>query len=189
MAHFFYYPAQALPETGGMNVDGTCRSMDQAAGIERLIAPSVEAAGCDIVRVRFMGVQGQTLQLMVERKDRRPVSVDDCAEISRLVSAILDVEDAVARSYVLEVSSPGIDRPLMRIEDYARFAGFEARLETNRPVDGRRRFRGRLIGVSADRVVIALDESEAEIPFAEILRGALVSTDDPIAASIDQKNG
>lgn len=163
--------------------------MDQVTDIERLIAPSVEAAGYDIVRVQFMGDNSETLQVMAERKDRRSVTVDDCANISRLVSAILDVEDPIARAYVLEVSSPGIDRPLVRMEDYTRFAGFEAKVETARPIDGRRRFRGRLKGVSDGSILMALDGAEAEIPFAEIRRGALVLTDDLIAASINEQNG
>ncbi len=163
--------------------------MDQATDIERLIAPSVEAAGYDVVRVQFMGDNSETLQVMAERKDRRPVTVDDCANISRLVSAILDVEDPIARAYALEVSSPGIDRPLVRMEDYTRFAGFEAKVETARPIDGRRRFRGRLKGVSDGSILMALDGAEAEIPFAEIRRGALVLTDDLIAALINEQNG
>lgn len=163
--------------------------MDQAAEIERLIAPSVEAAGYEIVRVRFLGANEQTLQVMAERMDRKPVSVDDCANLSRLVSAILDVEDPVASSYTLEVSSPGIDRPLVRIDDYTRFSGFEAKVETRHPIDGRRRFRGRLNGVSAGNVVLALDGLDTEIPFTEIRQGTLVLTDDLIAASITEPNG
>ncbi len=163
--------------------------MDQATDIEHLISPSVEAEGYDLVRVQFMGDNGDILQVMAERKDRRSVTVEDCADISRLVSAILDVEDPIVRSYVLEVSSPGIDRPLVRMEDYTRFAGFEAKVETARPIDGRRRFRGRLKGVSEGSVLMALDGTEAEIPFAEIRRGVLVLTDDLIAASISEQDG
>lgn len=180
---------QDISLLGGMNVIGIPRSMEQLAEIEHLIAPSVEAAGYDIVRVQFMGGDRHTLQIMAERKDRRPVTVDDCADISRLISAVLDVEDAVPESYVLEVSSPGIDRPLVRIEDYARFAGFEARVETSRPVDGRRRFRGRLKGVTAGNILMTQDDEDAEIPFAEIRRGTLVLTDDLIAASLNEPNG
>lgn len=163
--------------------------MDQATEIERLISPSVEAAGYDIVRVQFMGNKGQTLQVMAERVDRRPFTVADCANISRLVSAVLDVEDPVPESYVLEVSSPGIDRPLVRIEDYARFAGFDAKIETSRPIDGTRRFRGRLKGVSEGNILMTQGKSEVELPFAEIRRGMLLLTDDLIAASINEPNG
>ena len=87
---------------------------------------------------------------MAERRDDAPMTVDDCAEISRSVSALLDVADPIADAYMLEVSSPGIDRPLVRPEDYDRFAGFEARIELREPVDGRKRFRGRLLGRADD---------------------------------------
>ena len=154
-----------------------------AAAIERLIEPAIEAAGFEIVRVQFMGANGQTLQIMVERQDRRQITVDDCAEISRLVSAILDVEDPVPGTYVLEVSSPGIDRPLVRLGDYERFAGFEARIETVRPIDGRRRFGGRLKGVRDTDVLIECDGEVRDLPFAEIRRAALELTDELIAAA------
>lgn len=154
-----------------------------AAAIERLIEPAIEAAGFEIVRVQFMGANGQTLQIMVERRDRRQILVDDCAEISRLVSAILDVEDPVPGSYVLEVSSPGIDRPLVRLADYGRFEGFEARIETTGPIDGRRRFRGRLKGVRGNDVLIECDGATYDVPFANIRRAALELTDELIAAA------
>jgi len=154
-----------------------------AAAIERLIEPAIEAAGFEIVRVQFMGASGQTLQIMVERQDRRQVLVDDCAEISRLVSAILDVEDPVPGSYVLEVSSPGIDRPLVRLGDFERFAGYEARIETTGPVDGRRRFGGRLQGVRDTDVLIECEGTVYSVPFAGIRRAALELTDELIAAA------
>lgn len=167
--------------------------MDQAAilDIERLIAPSVEAAGYDLVQVRFLQEGGRTLQVMVERKDRRPVSVEDCTEVSRMISALLDVEDPVQGAFLLEVSSPGIDRPLVRLEDYVRFAGFEAKIEAGRAIDGRRRFHGRLKGVDGEAVLIdcgRVDEPRTvEIPFAEIRRAMLVLTDELIAASLAEQ--
>ena len=123
---------------------------DKAAAVERLIAPSLNAAGYEIVRVAFVGGPNGALQIMIERSDRRPLSVDDCVDVSRTVSALLDVEDSIAGPYTLEVSSPGIDRPLTRPEDFTRFAGFEAKLETRAPIDGRKRFRGRLLGLEGD---------------------------------------
>ena len=164
--------------------------MDQAAilDIERLIAPSVEAAGYDLVQVRFLQEGGRTLQVMVERKDRCPVSVEDCTEVSRMISALLDVEDPVQGAFLLEVSSPGIDRPLVRLEDYVRFAGFEAKIEAGRAIDGRRRFRGRLLGVDGDTVRIALgDAGEAALPLAAIREAKLMLTDDLIRASLNGK--
>jgi ribosome maturation factor RimP len=99
------------------------------------------------------------------------------------VSALLEVEDPVPGSYILEVSSPGIDRPLVRLDDYARFAGFEAQLETQRPVDGKRRFRGRIKGVEGESVRLDCGGEEAAVPFGEIRSASLVLTDDLIEAA------
>lgn len=161
--------------------------MGEVGEIERLVAPGIDAAGYDLVRVRFTGGGAPILQIMAERKDRRPVTVDDCATISRLVSALLDVEDPLSDAYVLEVSSPGIDRPLVRIGDYTRFNGFEAKLETDHPIGGQWRFRGRLKGVREDMVVIEVAGGDAEIPFAAVRRGSLVLTDELIAASMNEQ--
>ena len=167
--------------------------MDQAAAqeIERLIALSVDAAGYELVQVRYLQAGGQTLQVMVERKDRRPILVEDCGEISRLISGILDVADPISGSYQLEVSSPGIDRPLVRLDDYVRFAGFEAKIEAERDIAGRRRFQGRLKGVAGEAVLIACDDVDeqmpVEIPFADIHRAMLVMTDELIAAARDEQ--
>jgi len=152
--------------------------------IASLIAPSLEASGYELVRVMLQGRQRQTLQIMAERRDREPMTVDDCAEISRNVSALLDVEDPIASSYTLEVSSPGIDRPLTRPQDFERFAGFEARIETRQPVDGHKRFRGRLQGVVAGEVRLVTETGAAVgLPLADIHRAKLVLTDDLLAAA------
>lgn len=161
--------------------------MEKAAQIERMIAPSLAAMGYDIVRVLLTGGQRPTLQVMAERADGQDMSVDDCAEISRAVSALLDVEDPIAGAYTLEVSSPGIDRPLTRPADFQRFAGFEARVETRQPVEGRKRFRGRLLGLEGDSVRIATPEGEATLPVDDILRAKLVLTDELIAATDKRK--
>ncbi len=115
--------------------------MEAIGEVERLVGPPIEGLGYELVRVRLTGGGAPTLQIMAERRDRREMSVEDCAEISRLVSAVLDVEDPIAGSYTLEVSSPGLDRPLVRAGDYDRFAGSEVRVETRRPIAGRKRFR------------------------------------------------
>ena len=153
--------------------------------IERLIEPSLEALGYRIVRVVLTGSRGATLQVMAERRDEAPMSVEDCAEISRNVSALLDVADPVEGRYDLEVSSPGIDRPLVAREDYVRFAGFEAKLETARPIDGRKRFRGRLLGVDPSGAVrLALDGAgEVALPFETVAKAKLVLTDELLAAA------
>lgn len=157
--------------------------MIDAKGIEALIVPSLEAMGYRIVRAVFTGGRRATLQVMAERADDAAMSVDDCSLVSQTVSALLDVADPIAESYQLEVSSPGIDRPLFRPEDYERFAGFEAKLELHQPLDGRRRFRGRLLGLDGDAVKVNLGAEIVRLPFAGIARAKLVLTDELIAAT------
>jgi len=157
---------------------------DPTAEIERLIEPAIDAAGFEFVRIRLFGGAGRArLQVMAERKDRRPMTVEDCAEISRMISPILDVDDPIAGGYELEVSSPGIDRPLVRPGDFERFKGFEAKVETAEAVDGRRRFRGRLRGLDAGRVMIECDGAAVALPLEEIRQASLVLTDELIAAA------
>lgn len=163
--------------------------MDVEAKVAQIIEPSLDALGYDLVRVQMKGQARRTLQVMTERKDRRGMTVDDCAEISRNISAILDVEDPIRGAYDLEVSSPGIDRPLVRRDDYQRFAGHIARVETARPVDGRKRFRGRLEGLSGETVVVACDGAQVRIPFDDIVRAKLVMTDELIAETMDRQDG
>ncbi len=157
--------------------------MDATSRIEEIIAPSIAAMGYEIVRVQMSGSQRPVLQIMAERADREPMTVEDCADISRSVSALLDVEDPISGPYTLEVSSPGLDRPLTRPADYDRFAGFEAKVETRAPVDGRKRFRGRLCGVEDGQVVMRVDEGEVRLALDVIQRGKLVLTDELIRAS------
>jgi ribosome maturation factor RimP len=153
------------------------------ARIETLIAPSLEAMGYRLVRVAVTGGRHtQVLQVMVEHIDERPMGVDDCTEVTHTVSALLDVADPIEHSYLLEVSSPGIDRPLVRREDYERFQGHEAKLELAAPIEGRRRFRGKLLGVEADRVRLNLGAEVVEVPLACIQRAKLVLTDELLAA-------
>jgi len=152
-----------------------------------MLAPSLEAMGYDIVRVQLSGNKRWTLQIMAERRDGDGMSVDDCETISHAVSALLDVEDPIEGAYNLEVSSPGIDRPLTRPQDFNRFAGFEAKVETDRLVEGRKRFRGRLIGIDEDDSVRIKDgEAEFAIPLAAIARAKLVLTDELLANSPDR---
>ncbi|HEX5320939.1 MAG TPA: ribosome maturation factor RimP [Stellaceae bacterium] len=157
-------------------------SIDPEA-ISRIIEPSLEAMGYRLVRVSASAQRGATLQVMVERVDEAGMTVDDCATISRSVSALLDVADPIAGAYTLEVSSPGIDRPLVRPEDYDRYAGFEARVELNQPVGGRKRFRGRLLGRADGHIRLSTEAGEALLPLAGIARAKLLLTDDLIAAA------
>jgi len=139
--------------------------------------------GYELVRVMTTGGRRPTLQIMAERIDRKGMNVDHCAEISRAVSALLDVDDPIAGTYQLEVSSPGIDRPLMKPADFERFAGFEARVETDLAIDGQRKFKGQLLGLHDQAVRLAMPEGEKEIPLSAIRKAKLVLTDELIAAA------
>src|SRR4030088_764874 len=149
--------------------------------LARLIEPSLEAMGYRVVRVALTGTRLPTLQVMAERRDEAAMAVDDCAEIRRSGAALLDVADPIASAYTLEVSSPGIDRPLVRPEDYDRYAGFEARIELSQPVSGRKRFRGRLLGRAGDHVRLIAETGEVDVPLSAIARAKLILTDDLIA--------
>jgi ribosome maturation factor RimP len=157
--------------------------VDRTRQIADLIEPTLNEMGFELVRVLVTGGQRPTLQIMVERADLAPVTVEHCVEASRAISALLDVADPIAGAYRLEVSSPGIDRPLVKRADFERFAGLEARLETELPIDGRRRFRGRLAGLADDQVRLALPEGEQAIPLDTIKKAKLVLTDKLLAAA------
>ena len=151
--------------------------------LAQLIEPPIEAMGYRLVRVVVTSGRRPTLQVMAERLDDRPMTVEDCAQISHSVSALLDVADPIAGAYMLEVSSPGIDRPLVRAEDYDRFSGFEAKIELARPLDGRKRFRGRLLGTSGGNVRLSTENGETELPLEIVARARLVLTEDLLAAT------
>ncbi len=145
--------------------------------LEQLIEPVVEAAGFRLVRVRLMGGKTKTLQIMAERPDGS-MNVDDCAELSHALSEFLDAEDPIEGEYNLEVSSPGIDRPLTRITDYARWAGHEAKLELHAPdANGRKRFKGTLLGLDGNSVVLETNGERLAIPFGAIADAKLILTD------------
>ena len=157
-----------------------------AREIERLISPSVEDLGFSIVRVQVTGQNEMRLQVMIERNDLKTMHVDQCASVSRAISAILDVEDPIRSGYALEVSSPGIDRPLTRPEDFERFAGFEAKVEMDRPIEGRKRFRGKILGLEDNDVRLADELREWRLPFVDIGRAKLIITDELLAAAGEQ---
>ena len=153
-----------------------------------LIDPVAESLGLEIVRVRLMGgTLRQRLQIMAERPSDHDISVEECARLSRAVSEIFDAADPIAGEYLLEVSSPGIDRPLTRQIDFELFEGFEARLESDRMIEGRKRFKGLLAGLDKDdagNVLVAIDldgeEDTALIPFDWRVDAKLVMNDDLI---------
>jgi ribosome maturation factor RimP len=153
------------------------------ATIEQAIEPTVAAMGYAVVRVAVSGGSSPVLQVMVERGDGKSMTVEDCADISRAVSAILDVEDPIAGAYRLEISSPGIDRPLVKPADFERFAGEVAKVETTLPVEGRKRFQGRLLGLRQDAVALKLDDgAEVALPLNVLRRAKLVLTDELLRA-------
>ena len=145
--------------------------------LEPVISPVVEAAGYRLVRLRLMGGNRKTLQIMAERPDGL-MDVDDCAKLSRALSDFLDREDVIEGGYDLEVSSPGIDRPLTRLADFARWAGHEARVELVAPdAAGRKRFKGKLLGLDGSDIVIEVDGSRQIFQFRGIAEAKLVLTD------------
>ncbi|EPY03441.1 ribosome maturation factor RimP [Magnetospirillum fulvum] len=165
--------------------------MDLQSRLEALIGPSLDAMGYDLVRVQLQGNQRLTLQIMADRKDGAAMGVEDCVGISRSLSALLDVEDPISGAYTLEVSSPGVDRPLTRAKDFVQWAGFEAKLESAQPIEGRKRFRGRLVGLdeTGESVRLVVETGEVAIPLADVRGAKLVLTDELIRATIKDQEG
>jgi ribosome maturation factor RimP len=155
-----------------------------------IIIPVIEGMGFELVRVRLMGGRTRVLQIMADRPEGG-IGVDECGEISIAVSATLDVEDPIEENYVLEVSSPGIDRPLTRLKDFEIWKGWEARIETSELIDGRRRFKGHLAGVEADEVLITIEEAGGDVTiglkFDWLSDAKLILTDALIAEMLRQK--
>jgi len=157
-----------------------------------LLRPSAEGIGFEIVRIRFGLQDGHTLQIMAERADGS-MSVEDCEELSRTLSAVLDVEDPIPGEYNLEISSPGIDRPLTRPKDFERWKGFDVKIELAEPIEGRKRFRGTLQGVEGGEVLVECDiegYSEPQVlglPFEKLSEAKLVMSDDLIRESLKRQ--
>ena len=147
--------------------------------LAELLNPILEDLGFEMVRVRLSSGDPSTLQIMADRLDGQ-IGVDELAEINTSVGTILDVEDPIPENYTLEISSPGIDRPLTRKKDFDSFQGFEARVETTELIDGRRRFRGVLAGVNNDEVLINLEEGTIGLKFTWLSDARLVLSDDLI---------
>ena len=144
--------------------------------MEPIIAAAVEAAGYRLVRLRLMGGKVKTLQVMAERADGT-MNVEDCAALSRALSEFIEREDPIEGDFELEVSSPGIDRPLTRLTDFARWSGHEAKLELVAPIDGRKRFRGTLLGLDGNDVTVEAQGLRLKVPFRAIAEAKLVLTD------------
>ena len=158
--------------------------MADIAELTALIEPEVKALGFDLVRVKLFGSGDEyTLQIMAENPATKQLVIEDCATISRRLSDVLDEADPIEEAYRLEVSSPGIDRPLTRLHDYMEWAGHEAKIATNEMVAGRKSFRGILKGVEDGAVRIETDTGPASVPFDAVQRAKLILTDELIAAS------
>ena len=159
--------------------------MADIAELTSLIEPEAQALGLSLVRVAlFGGKSDPTLQVMAERPDTRQLNLDDCAALSRRLSDVLDAADPIEHAYRLEVSSPGIDRPLTRLQDFADWTGFDARVRMAEPVEGRKVFEGRLAGIEADDIRIEVPKlGLASLPFAGIVNAKLLLTDALIKAT------
>ena len=158
--------------------------------LAEIITPVIEDMGFELVRVRLMSGKSTILQVMADRPDGG-IEVDECAKISQAIGAVLDVEDPILDEYALEVSSPGIDRPLTRLKDFDAFEGYEAKIETTELIDGRRRFKGELAGVEEDEVLINIEEHGETVTiglkFDWLSDAKLVLTDDLIKEMLRQR--
>lgn len=154
---------------------------DASVQIRELIESTVEALGFELVRVTYGGGRKPTLQIMAERPDGT-MGVEDCATLSREVSLILDVEDPLPGEYLLEVSSPGVDRPLTRKKDFERWVGFETKVELENQIDGRRRFKGRMTSFDGNDIVLDTDEGTVVLPYTDVAKAKLILTDELLDA-------
>ena len=158
--------------------------------LAEVVTPAIEGLGFELVRIRLMGGKTRTLQIMVDRPEGG-IEVDECATCSTAISAVLDVEDPIEDNYILEVSSPGIDRPLTRLKDFDMWVEYEARLETTELIDGRRRFKGILQGTEGDEVLIEIEEGGATLTiglkFDWLSDAKLLLTDELIAEVLRQR--
>ncbi len=165
-------------------------SMIAKTAIDRKLAgivqPVVEGMGYELVRLRLMGGKKPILQIMADKPDGG-IEVDDCAKISTALSAVLDVEDPIEDNYALEVSSPGIDRPLTRLKDFDRWAGYVAKIETSELIDGRKRFKGNLAGIDGDEVLIDISEGTIGLKFDWLAEAKLILTDELISEMLRQR--
>jgi len=159
-----------------------------ASHLEPVFEPVIEKAGFKLVRLRVMGGATKTLQVMAERPDGS-MDVDGCATLSHVLLDFIEAEDPIEGDYELEVSSPGIDRPLTRLMDFSRWCGHEAKIELTLPMEGRKRFRGTLLGLDGQDVVIRADNSDIKFPFRAIANAKLVLTDKLINEDLKARKG
>lgn len=165
--------------------------MERLTWLEEKIAPDLEAMGFEVVRVAVTGEGGRrALQIMADRADGSLINIDDCTTISATLSDLFETDDPLDGAYNLEVSSAGVDRPLTRPKDFDAYAGFEAKVQTRRPLEGRKKFRGILDGLSdGEAVLMTVDGEQVAVPLAEVDRAQLILTDELLAAAAQQQAG
>jgi len=168
------------------NNSGVTSIFVAASHLEPIFEPVIEQAGFKLVRLRIMGGASKTLQIMAERPDGS-MDVEGCTTLSQVLLDFIEKEDPIEGDYEIEVSSPGIDRPLTRLGDFSRWKGHEAKIELTAPQDGRKRFRGKLEGLDGRDVLIGLPEGESKIPFGAILEAKLVLTNKLIEEDLKAK--
>jgi ribosome maturation factor RimP len=158
--------------------------MSEKLKIEELITPTINSLGYDLVRVQILDEGTKTLQIMVDRLDEANLTVDDCSVISKEISVIIDINDPIGENYLLEVSSPGIDRPLLRFKDFEKYAGFHARVDMSIALEGRKKFKGKLTGIEGDNIRIKVKEETYLLPFSKIEKAKLTLTQELLDAAI-----
>lgn len=146
-----------------------------------MLEPVIENLGYETVRIMTIGQANPTLQIMIDRLDGLDITVEDCAKVSRALSEILDENDPISGQYNLEVSSPGLDRPLTKLEHFVRFAGNEVKIETSEMVDNRKRFKGVLNGVEDVNVLLTMEDVDYKIPYDAINKAKIILTDELLA--------
>ena len=144
-----------------------------------MLEPVIDGLGYETVRIITIGQANPTLQVMIDKTDGTEIMVDDCAKVSRALSEVLDANDPISGKYNLEVSSPGLDRPLTKLQHFVRFVGNEVKIETDTVVEGRKRFKGKIITLKDDdTIVFLMDEKEYSIPYHSVSKAKLVLTDE-----------
>ncbi len=157
--------------------------------LQGVISPVVEEQGLEVVRILTIGDSNPTLQIMVEHKNyEQEITVDDCAKVSRALSVMFEENDPFDNRYTLEVSSPGLDRPLTKLSHFERYVGYEIKLEVIEMVEKRKRFKGKIISVVEDVIALQMDETEYKIAFNNINKAKVVITDELWASYLKSNN-
>ena len=155
--------------------------------LQDMLEPVISELGYETVRVITIGQANPTLQIMIDRLDGKDIVVEDCAKVSRKVSEVLDEKDPIKDQYNLEVSSPGLDRPLTKPEHFARFAGYEAKVETDELIENRKRFKGKIISIDGENTIrFEMDGTEYAIPFDAVSKAKIVITDELLQKYVDE---